>query len=596
MTVRTLDCDVDCASNALSMNRELFGVFGDRSALERYAGRGTFDHLIDGSAVTVGLRNARVDVRGRGSTYACDRGGAVVFGELLPPEGVENAARWLFERYDRGGRKTLSAMNGSYVAVLDVDGRAAVVTDPLRSWECYYLDVDGVRAFGTDMARMCRIADGLGVDRGAALEMLHLGTVLGERTVFEEIRRIPPDGVLTSSGVEALDRFVYDPGEFDYVGELADRLTRAIGRRAHYPGRRGVLLSGGRDSRVFLSELPSVDETYTIGGADSREVRVARRVAAQYGVAHTALEPGEEYLYPSDEKLRYAQGIKEALHIHQAGYDDRFGVDVMYHGLLFDTLFKGYFLEWDGLTVFGTKLPSNDLVENPDPVASLLDTLGFLPEGSRRVPGATEGLLADMGVDLDLGIGSARAFLRERLEDEFEKCRGLADSPHNATDLVMIRNQPAMPFRTHLADNYLEAFVSMDLKLLDWHRRTPPEHRNGETFRRALNRIDDEILRHRPPSRPYASDYLNQIERFVRRKLPLVEQFEPAWPDRQETYDVHRLDEALFPEYRAVRDLPARQQLRVNDLRWWLSNGLGGSAGGPDDDERGGRCDRPERQ
>ena len=564
------------------MNRELFGVFGDRGALDRYGDPEAFDHVVDGPGVTVGLRNARLDVPGRGSTYTCDRGGAVVFGEMLPPEGVGHAARWLFERYDREGREALSRMNGSYLAVLDVDGEATVVTDPLRSWECYYLDVDGTRVFGTDMARMNHCADGLGVDRGAALEMLHLGTVLGERTVFEEVRRVPPDSVLTRSGVEALDRFVYDPGEFDYVEALADRLSRAIGRRAHYPGTRGVLLSGGRDSRVFLSELPSVDETYTIGDADSREVRVARRVATQYGVGHTALEPGEEYLYPTDEKLRYSQGIKEALHIHQAGYDDRFDVDVMYHGLLFDTLFKGYFLDWDGVTVFGTKLPSNSLVVDPDPVESLLDTLGFLPEGSRRLPGATEGLLADMGVDLDLGIDSARAFLRERLEAEFEKCRGLADSTHNAMDLVMVRNQPAMPFRTHLADNYLEAFVSMDLELLDWHLRTPPERRNGETFRRALNRIDEEILRHRPPSRPYASDYLNQVERFVRRKLPLVEQFEPAWPDRQEMYDGHRLDEALFPEHRAVRDLPARQQLRVNDLRWWLSNGRCGDASSSD--------------
>ena len=352
-----------------------------------------------------------------------------------------------------------------------------------------------------------------------------------------------------------------------------------------------MLLSGGRDSRVFLSELPSVDETYTIGDADSREVRVARRVATQYGVGHTALEPGAEYLYPSDEKLRYSQGIKEALHIHHAGYDDRFDVDAMYHGLLFDTLFKGYFLDWDGVKVFGTKLPSNTLVSDPEPVESLLDTLGFLPEGSRRVPGAVDGLLSDMGVDVDLDVGSPRAFLRERLEAEFEKCRGLSDSPHNALDLVMVRNQPAMPFRTHLADNYLEAFVSMDVELLDWHLRTPPEHRNGETFRRALNRIDDEILRHRPPSRPYASDYLNQAERFLRRKLPLVERFEPAWPDRQEMYDAHGLDEALFPEHRAVHDLPARQQLRVNDLRWWLANGSENGAGPsrPDADERGER-------
>lgn len=576
MTVTALDGPPDRVPEALSMNRELFGVFGDRETLEGFRDPEVFDHVVDGPGAAVGLRNPRLDVRGRGSTYTDDRGGAVVFGEMVPPGGVEHAARWLFERYEREGTDALSALNGSYLAVLDVDGEVRVVTDPLRSWECYYLDLDEVRVFGSDVAQLCGLLDDVRVDREAVLELLHLGTVLGERTVFEEIRRVPADGVLSRSAVEALDRFVYAPETFDYVGALADRLTRAIGRRSHYPGTTGVLLSGGRDSRVFLAELPSVDGAYTIGGSDSREVRVARRVATQYGAGHTVLEPGREYLYPSAGKLRYSQGIKETLHIHHAGYDDRLDADVMYHGLLFDTLFKGYFLEWDGVTVFGSKLPSNTLVDDPDPVDSLLDTLGFLPEGSRRLAGAVSGLFADVGLDIDLALDSPRAFLHERLEAELADCRRLADSPHNLMDLLMIRNQPALPFRTHLADNYLEAFVSMDAELLDWHLRTPPEHRNETTFRRALSRIDPEIHRHRPPSRPHASDYLNQAERFLRRKLPVLEEFQPAWPDRQEVYERYALEEELFPDHRAVHDLPARQQLRVNDLRWWLPDGPGG--------------------
>jgi asparagine synthase (glutamine-hydrolysing) len=575
VTVTPLHATPDRASDERTMNRELFGVFGDRAAFERFRDPDAFDRVVGGPAVTVGVRNAHLDVPGRGSTYTCDRGGAVVFGEVLAPEGVENAAEWLFERYDREGRAALAGLNGSYLVVVDVGGEAAVVTDPLRSWECHYLERDGVRAFGTDVAPLRSLSETDRMAREPVLELLHLGTVLGERTVFEGIRRVPADAALTPSAVEPLDRFVYAPGEFDYVEALADRLTLAIRRREHYTGRTGVLLSGGWDSRVFLSELPAVDHTYTIGDEDSREVRVARRVASQYDADHAALEPGLEYLYPYDGKLRYSQGIKETLHIHQAAYEAEFDVDVMYHGLLFDTLFKGYFLEWDGITVFGTKLPSNSLVDDPDPIDALLDTLGFLPDGSRRIPDAVDELFDDADLDIDPDLDSSSAFLRERLETELDACRRLADSTHNLMDCLIIRNQPAMPFRTHLADNYLESFVSLDSELLDWHLRTPPEHRNGDTFRRALNRIDDEILRHRPPSRPHTSDYLNQVERFLRRKLPLVECFQPAWPDRQEIYDRYLLEDELFPEYRAIHELPARQQLRVNDLRWWLPDGHG---------------------
>lgn len=554
----------------VSMEKELFGVFGGMDDFTRFRNRRSFDVVFEGEAATVGIRTPGIDVPGRSAVYDGDAGGCAVFGEVVrPPDGSGNAARRLWDRYVEAGTEAFDALNGSYLAFVEADRTAVVATDPIRSWECYYADIDGVRVFGTDIATVVGLLPDPAVDRRSVLEILHLGTVLGEATLFEPIRRVPFDGYLTASDVASLDRFVYDPREFDYVAELAERLGRAIDRRSHYPGRKGLLLSGGKDSRVFLSRLPDIEATYTIGDADSREVRVARKVAAQYDAGHTVLEPGLRYLYPSDEKLLYGQGIKEALHIHHAGYDRELDVDVMYHGLLFDTLFKGYFLEWDGITVFGSKIPSNSLVSDPDPVESLLDTLGYLPRGSRHVADAVDQLFGD----LDLDIASPYRFLRERLNAELEACWERTDSPHNAMDLLVIKNQPVMPFRTHLADNYFESFVSVDSALLSWHLRTPPEHRNGDTVRRALTRIDGDIFDHRPPSQPHSSDRLNQVERFVRRKLPFVEQFDPAWPDRQEVYDGYRLDAKLFPENRSVQELPARQQLRVNDVQWWLSRG-----------------------
>ncbi|MFB6121608.1 MAG: asparagine synthase-related protein [Halobacteriaceae archaeon] len=567
----TSDADVRNEYGRTSMNKELFGVFGPADAFDRVRDRGEFDAVVEGPAVTVGLRAPGLDVPGRSSVWADPGRACVLFGEAVRPSGPGAPARQVLDRYGEVGVDAFAELNGSYLAVVDVDGAARVVTDPIRSWECYYADVDGVRVFGTDVSAVRGLLENPTVDRMAVLEMLHLGTVLGEATLFEEVRRVPFDGTLTASGVDSLSRFVYDPREFDHEGQLAERLSRAIRRRDHYPGRHGLLLSGGQDSRVFLSTLPGVETTYTIGRPDSREVRVARRVAAQYGAAHRALEPGSRYLYPSDEKVLYGQGVKEALHIHHAGYDDELDADVMYHGLLFDTLFKGYFLERDGLSVFGSQLPSDSLASDPDPVPSLLDTLGFLPDGSRRLADAVTPLFEDAGVDVDLTLPAPRAFLRERMEAELETCWERADSAHNATDLLVIKNQPVLPFRTHLADNYFEAFVAADADLLAWHLATPPAERNGTTFRRALTRLDDDILRYRPPSQPHASTRLNQLERFVRRKVPFVERFEPAWPDRQDLYEETRLAERLFPEHGAVHELPARQQLRVNDVRWWLS-------------------------
>lgn len=559
------------------MNKELFGLFGNRSEFESRRSTEHFDEVLSGEAVTVGVRDPGLGVSGRSSSYSDDRGLCLVWGESYPdtrgtdttPAATDNnLAQWLLDQYADRGLDALSDVNGSYLVVLEHDGEALVSTDPIRSWECFYTDVDGQRLFSTELSVLTDRVRPLEYQRSSLLEYIHLGTVLGERTLIEGIDRVPFDSYLTDDSVASLSRFVYDPKPFDYVGELTKRLLRAVDRRSDLPGPKGLLLSGGHDSRIFLSEIPDIDQCYTIGNSNSREVEVARKLATQYDVNHTVLTPDKRYLMPTDSKSRYSQGIKEALHIHQAGFDDAFEMKTVYHGTLFDTLLKGYFLERDGLELFGTKLPSKKLVSDPNPIESLLDTLGYFPNESPAVEEAVAGLF-----DVDLSLDSPYQFLYEQLESELATCWERTDSVHNAMDLLVIKNQPVLPTHTQLADNYFEAFVAADSELLEWHLMTPPAYRRYETFRKAVERIDADILKHPPQSQPLSSVRLNQIQRFLRRKLPFLEPFEPAWPDRDEVYDRYEMDEELFPSQYAVRQLPARLKLRVHDARWWMKHG-----------------------
>lgn len=558
------------------MNKELFGVFEDRGEFDEYRSRDRFDEVLTGEHVTVGIRDSGLGVPGRSASYTDDRGFCLVWGEAYSGGRVPgtvtgtgrdgNVAKWFFERYTDTGLDALSELNGSYLVVLEHDGEAIVSTDPIRSCECFYIDIDGNRVFSTDPTVLKDILDNPQYHRSSLLEYIHLGTVLGERTIIEEIHRIPFDSYLIADGVESLTRFVYEPRPFDYVKELTQRLLRAVDRRSQLPGPKGLLLSGGNDSRIFLSQIPDIEQCYTIGNPNSREVTVARKVAAQYGATHTVLIPDDRYLMPADEKSRYSQGIKEALHIHHAGFEDAFEMQTVYHGTLFDTLLKGYFLERDGLELFGTKLPSTKLVPDPNPIESLLGTLGFFPDESEAVGVATADIFEE-----DLTLDSPYEFLRGQFEEELKTCWERTDSVHNAMDLLVIKNQPVLPSHAHLSDNYYEAFVAADRELLEWHLMTPPEYRRYETFRKAIERIDPDILKHRAQSQPLSSVRLNQIERFLRRKLPFLEPFEPAWPDRDDIYDRHAMDQRLFPDAYAVRQLPVRLKLRVHDARWWLS-------------------------
>lgn len=577
----TLSAQDESTASNRRMNKELFGVFGPQSAFENHRCTDNFDEVLSGEVLTVGIRDSGLGVSSRSASYADDRGLCLLWGEIYPHTQETNTptttsttgtntpsvnlARWLFDRYTERGIDAVSDLNGSYLAVLEHDGEAFIVTDPLRSWECFYTDIDGQRLFSTDFSVITTLISAPDYHRSSLLEYIHLGTVLGERTIFEGIDRIPFDGYLTTDSVGSLSRFVYEPQSFDYAGELTKRLLRAVDRRSALPGPKGLLLSGGHDSRIFLSEVPAIEQCYTIGNPNSREVTVAKKLAAQYDIPHTVLLPDERYLLPTDEKSRYSQGIKEALHVHHAGFNDSFEMQTVYHGTLFDTLFKGYFLERDGLDLFGMKLPSPELAPDPDPIESLLNTLGFFPDESVAVGEAVAGLF-----DLDLSLESPYDFLRGQFEAELSTCWERTDSVHNAMDLLIIKNQPVLPSHTHLADNYYEAFVAADRELLDWHLMTPPRFRRYETFRTAVEAIGVDLLKHRPQSQPLSSVRLNQIQRFLRRKLPFLEPFEPAWPAREELYGAYAMDEALFPDDYAVRQLPARLKLRVHDARWWM--------------------------
>ena len=541
------------------MKKELFGVFGDRTEFGRFRSETQFDRVVEGERVTVGIRDVALGIPGRSTTYVGPEGVCVLWGEVYaPPTAGADPAEWLLRRYGEVGADALDELNGSYLAVVDRDGEAFVATDPARTWECYYTDAAGGRLFGTDPAAVADCVPSPETETDALLEFLHLGIVLGDRTTIEQLRRVPFDGYLREDATAELDRFVYEPTEFDYVGELAERLERAMARRAKHPGRKGLLLSGGYDSRTILAGLPNLDACFTVGDAASAEAKVAKKVSDQYGVPHRLLNVDDRYLDRGGDTISYGHGIKESIHIHHAAYDAQIDVDTVYHGLLWDTFFRGHFLPTDRMNVMGYELPWNRLDPDPNVAETLVgEKFGFIPTEKNLVPEADV-------------VGDGEALVKEAVEEQLAGQSDRYDSIHNAIDLVGIRNQPTMPFRYHLADNYLESFIVADRELIDWHLKTPPEYRNSGTLLKAIRRIDPDILQHRPPDRPFDSVQLNTVQGFLRKKLPFVPAFNGSWPDRSRHYDRNQFDQRLFPNCPEIHDLPPRLKLRINDITAWL--------------------------
>lgn len=547
------------------MNKELFGVFGGGDAFERHRPRSQFDRVIEGETVTVGIRDVGLNIPNRSCVHVAEDGFCLVWGEMYPGDGARsNAARWLYDRYADRGEGAFSEPNGSYLAVLERGGDAVVVGDPIRSWECFYADAPDGRVFGTDAAAVAGAIPERTVSTRAVIEFLTLGCVLNDRTVFDDLHRVPIDHALSADATRRLERLVYRPTEFDYAGELAARLERAIRRRASLPGRKGLLLSAGYDSRAILAKVPGIERSYTLGEPDADEVRVAEALAERYGVDHEALVPDRRYLNTDPETIRYTLGVKESIHVHQAGYESEIDVDTIYHGLYWDTLLRGYYLPRDDTELCGLRLPRLSLDPDPDPVEHLA--------GVQRYDPAAEELIANSDLDAD----TSEEFFERAIRPRYEECLARCDSPYNAMELFGLQNVLSIPFRTHLADTYLESFIAADSELIDWHLRTPPEHRNQRTFREAIRRLDPALLRPRPPDRPHDSYALNQIEGFLRRTVPGLEPYGSAWPDRRRLYERNRLDYALFPGNPEYHHLPVRLKLRLNDLSVWIGSAPSG--------------------
>jgi asparagine synthase (glutamine-hydrolysing) len=231
----------------------------------------------------------------------------------------------LLHRFARRGPKALAALRGMYALCLRGEGAPALLArDPFGIKPLYLRRKSGALAFASE-PRALLIGERPRIVREAAEELLALNYVLGRRTIFEGVERLPPGETVDRSGVSlappplrpavAALKPPVPMSEAEALRRLDAVLedTVRVHQRSDVPY--GLFLSGGVDSgtvATLMARLNSRPVTaYTCGFADAPGASDERRAAER--VARALDLDWRETAFGAEEFWRIAPLAAEAL-------------------------------------------------------------------------------------------------------------------------------------------------------------------------------------------------------------------------------------------------------------------------------------------
>jgi asparagine synthase (glutamine-hydrolysing) len=288
-------------------------------------------------------------------------------GAILRQEGytleTQSDTEVLIKAFHRWGIAAVSKFTGMFAFVVYDKVRREVwlFRDRLGVKPLYY-SLQGGLSFGSEMKVFKSLQRPLHMDRLAQRQFFRFGYSPGERTIFREVKKIPPGHYLHyADNTATLHRYWTFPAHqptakfppAEHREELEEALSRAFTYRLVSDVPVGVFLSGGIDSSLVATILQRKSlrplKTFTIGFDEPKfdETRYAREVSSRLGTDHTefrlhredALERMRHFYEVYDEPFSDASGIPTAL---VASLARQQGIKVVLSADGGDELFGGY--------------------------------------------------------------------------------------------------------------------------------------------------------------------------------------------------------------------------------------------------------------
>ena len=186
-----------------------------------------------------------------------------------------------------------------------------VANDWLGYRQLFWWQGDGVAAVSTS-ARALAVLTGRGLDRAGLGAQAMIGWQVGDRTIFEDVRSLPPATIVTLSGGQArFEQYAEPvsqdgpaPDVDDAVAEMADILVRWQTAYVEAHPDSVIQLTGGHDSRILLGAIPEKlragRRALTLGEPDHPDVVIAARLVKRYDMRHQVRRLDDEHPTPAE--------------------------------------------------------------------------------------------------------------------------------------------------------------------------------------------------------------------------------------------------------------------------------------------------------
>jgi asparagine synthase (glutamine-hydrolysing) len=433
-----------------------------------------------------------------GELFGCEQ----ARGELLRAghkfRHAANDAEFVLHLYEHRGEAGFRDLTGTFSVVLYAVpfSRLLIVTDPFFSRPVFYCRQGEALVFSSRFNALlaCGAVEGGRLDMTGVMQFFTFQHAQYRSTFYEQVRAMLPASVLEFRRGQVYERKYWRPaygGKEQSRAACVDSLTdalRAAARRLTSDGcRKGVLLSGGVDSRILVAASEGALTAYTVGDWHNREVRTACKVAAAKGLRHVFLQrPPDYYAQIFDEAVELTGGMARFDCCQFLGLVGgiRGECDLLFNEDAMDALFKGYY--WcRRLSVKGVRLPVPGMAR-------------FTPDGIEeqilRMPAKSMFPSQPWLLFREPWRSRYRDIMRASIREQVADAR--ADDPYNMAEHVggLASLGRALHGVTCVRPHLEYGALSLDAGLLKLAVRTPVRFRMGAgLLYEALKRLDGRL-------------------------------------------------------------------------------------------------------